>query len=246
MKLTKPEVMRFIFSMTVFVGGLLIFFTGKAQGTNNPPTVSFVSPSKNFRFQWNTIVPYQIKVVDAEDGNSEYGEIPSNEIILFTAFLPDSSLKKKYLTNLPVSDQTPLRTMMASGCFTCHTAKSKLVGPPFEAVAKRYPNNPKNIETIAQKIINGATGTWGEPKMPPHPDLKMDQVKQIVNWILSNHSDPNATYIVGIEGAFRTKEKGSMDKGKGIYVLTTNYLDHGGNKNETDRKQGTHTIVLKN
>jgi cytochrome c len=236
--------MRLIYSFTFFVGVTLNFINATSQSLNTPPTISFDSPSKDFRFQWNSIVPYQIKIVDAEDGNSAYGEILSNEIILFVTYLPDSSLKKSYLSKQTKSDLSPLRLMMESGCFTCHTAKSKLIGPPFEAVAKRYPNNPKNVEAIAQKIINGATGTWGEPKMPPHPDLKTEKVKQIVNWILSNNLDPSVTYFAGMEGAFRTKEKGSGDSGKGIYILMAHYLDHG--VMGKDRKQGTQTIVLKN
>ena len=88
--------------------------------------------------------------------------------------------------------------------------------------------------------------------MPPHPDLKIEQVKEIVRWILKNNDDPDQNYIAGIEGAFRDKERPSGDP-EGVYILTASYTDHG--IMETPQpdgiirqgvKVGQQTIVLKN
>jgi len=88
--------------------------------------------------------------------------------------------------------------------------------------------------------------------MPPHPDLKIEQVKEIVRWILKNNDDPDQIYLAGIEGAFRTKERPSRDA-KGVYILTASYTDHGIMETphpdgiiRQGTKVGQQTIVLKN
>ena len=127
-----------------------------------------------------------------------------------------------------------------------------MIGPSFDLVAQRYRGQASALDSLTKKIINGSTGTWGDLKMPPHPDLKIEQVKEIVRWILKNNDDPYQNYIVGIEGAFRTKER-PAGYPKGVYILTANFIDHG--IMETPQpdgvirqgtKVGQQTIVLKN
>ena len=251
-----------------FIELVLHCFTAAfSQGTeNSAPKVTITSPAQHSAFQWNSIVPYAIRVSDKEDGNSEYNEIPANEVLLMVAYLPDSTHVKKYLSDRSKTDREVLLWMGTSTCFNCHAAKAKLIGPSFEQIAQRYTNNSTTVDSLAKKIITGSSGTWGDLKnlkMPPHPDLKIDQVREIVRWILKNSLDPDQSYFVGIEGAFRTKEKPTREPGKGIYILTASYTDHGmkgpGGPSDqviragpSDRiiragsKQGQHTIVLKN
>ena len=139
-----------------------------------------------------------------------------------------------------------LLLIKTSGCFTCHAAKNKLIGPSFQLIAKRYPNNVTSIETLAKKLTKGSTGIWGNIPMPPHPDLKTDQAREIIHWILKNNMNPDVTYFTGIQGAFRTKQKPEKDAGKGAYILTASYTDHGLKGLPQLSKRGEHTIVLKN
>ena len=165
------------------------------------------------------------------------------------AYLPDSALLKNYLSDRSKTNRKVLLWMSTSNCFTCHAAKARLIGPSFELIAGRYPDNSISVDSLSKKIIVGSSGTWGDLKMPPHPDLKIDQVKEIVRWILKNNSDPDQSYFVGTEGAFRTKEKPTGESGKGVYILTASYTDHGTkgtSHGPSDTKQGQHTIVLKN
>jgi hypothetical protein len=85
--------------------------------------------------------------------------------------------------------------------------------------------------------------------MPPHPDLDVQDVKEMVTWILNNNSDPDLIYFVGTEGALRTKEKPANASPAGVYILTASYMDHGAkNSNNalaTYGKRGQHTLVLK-
>ena len=234
-------------------------FSQRHHPENSAPKVTITAPAKNSKFQWNSIVPYSIRVLDLEDGNSGYNEIPPSEVLLMVRYLPDSSHVKEYLSDRSKANPQPLLWMSTSTCFNCHAAKTKLIGPSFELIARRYPDNPISAETLANKIINGSSGTWGDVKMPPHPDLKIGQAREIVRWILKNNSDPDQSYLAGTEGAFRTKEKPNIEPGKGVYILTASYTDHGMKQIQqspsdpsptgiirASRKQGQHTIVLKN
>ena len=219
---------------------------------NRQPKVSIVTPSPNSKLHWNSVIPYSINVSDPEDGNSEYNEISNNEVLLVIKYLPDSTQVKKYLLDRSKMNHQPLLWMSTLTCFACHAARTKLIGPSFDLVAQRYRGQASAVDSLTKKIINGATGTWGDLKMPPHPDLKIEQVKEIVRWILKNNDDPDQIYLAGIEGAFRTKERPSRDA-KGVYILTASYTDHGIMETphpdgiiRQGTKVGQQTIVLKN
>lgn len=213
---------------------------------NNPPSVRINSPPNNSKFQWNSVIPYSIVVFDKEDGNSEYNEISVNEVILFVTYYSDSSNVKKYLLDQSLTHQEPLLWITTSTCLTCHASKNKLIGPSFESIARRYTDNPATVEDLAKKIIAGSSGTWSDVKMPPHPDLQIDQAKTLVRWILQNSSNPDQTFYAGIEGSIRTREKPGKVTGSEVYVLTATYTDHGLKDTERSRKRGIHTILLKN
>ena len=213
------------------------------SGENSPPKVTIITPSTNSKLHWNSIVPYSIRVSDAEDGNSEYNEISNTEVLLFIKYLPDSTQTKKYLLDRLKMNLQPLQWMSTSTCFTCHAARTKLIGPSFDLIAQRYRGQSSAVDSLAKKVIAGGTGTWGDLKMPPHPDLKIEQVKEIVRWILKINDDPDQNYLAGIEGSFKTKEKPKDPKA--VYVLTVSYSDHGAKETGKENRVGQQSVVLK-
>ncbi|MEJ7560221.1 MAG: c-type cytochrome [Pedobacter sp.] len=72
-----------------------------------------------------------------------------------------------------------------SDCLACHNAKVKIVGPAYAAVAAKYPATPENIDKLANKIIAGGAGSWGEVPMSPHPTISKGDAKDMVRYILS-------------------------------------------------------------
>jgi cytochrome c len=77
-----------------------------------------------------------------------------------------------------------------SDCFSCHAIDHKIVGPSFDAVAKRYAGKPGAENTLVAAVKQGHVGTWGNVPMPPHPKLPDLQIKEIVAWILSRKPTP--------------------------------------------------------
>ena len=58
----------------------------------------------------------------------------------------------------------------AGKCSTCHQIEGKLTGPSYRDVAKRYaPASDEVVNTLANKIIKGGMGNWGEIYMAPNP-----------------------------------------------------------------------------
>ncbi len=72
-----------------------------------------------------------------------------------------------------------------SDCLACHAEATKLVGPAYKEVAKKYKGNAAAVDMLVKKIKAGGSGNWGAIPMTPHPNLKDEDVKVMVDYILS-------------------------------------------------------------
>lgn len=72
-----------------------------------------------------------------------------------------------------------------SDCIGCHNKDKKIVGPSYFEIAKKYSSNTKNINYLVDKVVAGGTGVWGTVPMLPHPNLKKEDAKAMVKYILS-------------------------------------------------------------
>ena len=68
-------------------------------------------------------------------------------------------------------------------CLSCHKVDSKLVGPSYQDVAAKYTD--ADIDHLAQKVIDGGKGVWGEVPMTPHAGLSKENAQKMVKYILS-------------------------------------------------------------
>ena len=239
---------RFIKDQFLLFSGIyllsLISFVAHAQSKveNNAPVVQIIKPRANEQLKWNSLVPYSINVNDVEDGNSAYDEIANLEIILLIKYLEDSSLTTKYLNHID-QDLETLFTMSKKTCLICHAATTKLIGPSFDLIAKRY-KGVENAKTyLVEKVIKGGTGTWGEVQMPTNPDLNKKEAGQLIDWILKQGDNPTLFYV-GDAGAIRTQEMQKRSD-KSVYIITAGYQDHGLSDDPDNRKHSSHSIKLK-
>lgn len=72
-----------------------------------------------------------------------------------------------------------------SDCLSCHYMDKQIIGPAFLDIAAEYANNEENITMLAEKVIKGGTGVWGDTAMPPHATLSLEDAKAMVQYILS-------------------------------------------------------------
>jgi glucose/arabinose dehydrogenase/cytochrome c551/c552 len=70
-------------------------------------------------------------------------------------------------------------------CKTCHKVDEKSIGPAYTVVAKKYADKNDAVSYLADKIIKGSRGVWGETQMPAHPALKNEDAQKISKWIMS-------------------------------------------------------------
>jgi cytochrome c len=80
--------------------------------------------------------------------------------------------------------QKGLALVAGSDCLTCHKTSEKNIGPAYKEVAAKYENTEENVQMLAGKIIKGGSGNWGAIPMTPHPQLKQEDVEQMVKYIL--------------------------------------------------------------
>ena len=73
----------------------------------------------------------------------------------------------------------------ANGCFSCHSAKEKVVGPAYSAVADKYKGDKDAVAHLTQSIQMGSQGKWGRIPMPAHPNMSVADIKALAQWILS-------------------------------------------------------------
>ena len=72
-----------------------------------------------------------------------------------------------------------------SGCLACHSVDNKLVGPAWKDVAAKYRSQPDAEAKLVQKVKTGGAGVWGQVPMPPNVQVKDEDIKKLVDWILS-------------------------------------------------------------
>ena len=80
--------------------------------------------------------------------------------------------------------------LATSDCLVCHKLHEKSIGPAYDLVAAKYKPTDANITALADKIIKGGAGVWGDMPMTPHPTLKVDDVKAMVKYILTVKPEP--------------------------------------------------------
>ncbi len=234
-----------IFFALLWCGMVINFLSSSGFSTlvNHAPVVKILSPVNNSSYPWASQVPYSISVSDAEDGNSEYEEIAAKQVYLEVRYLADASKAQAILAQPVLKDPAGLAEIRSSNCANCHAFKTKLIGPSFHDICRRYSPTKTNIDLLTGRILKGTSGVWGNVKMPSHPELTKPQAEEMVNWILENAGDPDINFLTGTEGSFElTVPPG--EKQNGLFILTASYLDHGTKDNPEKKLKGQDIIIV--
>src|SRR6187402_2053883 len=71
-----------------------------------------------------------------------------------------------------------------NACTACHAIDKKLVGPAYKEVAAKYKGDKGAEAKLIEKVKKGGSGVWGQVPMPPNANVKDEDVKTLVKWIL--------------------------------------------------------------
>ncbi|HXF79872.1 MAG TPA: c-type cytochrome [Usitatibacter sp.] len=72
-----------------------------------------------------------------------------------------------------------------SGCLACHAVDKKVVGPSYKEVANKYRGDKTAHAKLEKKVKEGGVGAWGQIPMPPNTQVKDEDIKKLVSWVLS-------------------------------------------------------------
>jgi cytochrome c len=185
---------------------------------NSSPLVRITHPADGGFIDYGVPFDYRVEATDPEDGPLGPEKV---------------SVYVERRDRLSIGDETMaypgLVSMRAGTCFACHRTAERSAGPGYADIAKKYISDPASRETLAQKILRGGSGVWGEIPMPPHPQVSVDQARLMVDWILSLASrdtrrlDPGMTGRVAVDPPPR--EWGAFSNG--VVLLTASATDAG-------------------
>lgn len=81
--------------------------------------------------------------------------------------------------------QKGLSLVAQDDCATCHQVDNKFMGPSYREIADKYANaTAEEKKAVAQRIINGSTGIWGNVQMTKHASMTPENAEAIVDYIL--------------------------------------------------------------
>lgn len=84
-----------------------------------------------------------------------------------------------------VDEAAAMELAKNNGCLSCHSAKEKVVGPAFAAVADKYKDDKDAVAALAQSIQYGSKGKWGRIPMPAHPSMSAGDIKAVAQWVMT-------------------------------------------------------------
>ncbi len=200
------------------------------QVGNDAPQVNW-NLAGNQTFYWdNRALSYEVNASDTEDGDTKAGTLNTDNIVVSFDYLSQgfdiTEVAQGHQLN--EGDLAPLgqRLIDGSDCKNCHAKKIKVNGPSYLEIANKYSTDANASTYLANKIITGGNGVWGETVMSAHPQLSFDQAKEIADYILELNGGKKVYSKFPANGDFVLKDH--LDKKeKGTYILMASYTDKG-------------------
>ncbi len=85
----------------------------------------------------------------------------------------------------PEVTSSPSALAESAGCLGCHAVSTRVVGPSFHEIADKYKGKAASAPLI-EKVRKGGEGVWGDVAMPPQEDIKDEDLKKLISWILES------------------------------------------------------------
>ena len=204
--------------------GLSSNATYTVSAGNEAPQISFSFESDNTFYTRKSSLGYSVIVTDEEDGEIGNG-IDASEVAITLSFLPEGmDLIVAEPGHKPAIEYIGKEFMGLSDCAACHAIDQKVNGPSYKEIANKY--TAIDTEYLIEKIKNGGSEVWGETPMVAHLQLTVNEITEIVKYILSMADDSK---LLSPQGELIFDQHQPENTG-GVYILTASYTDKGGNQ----------------
>lgn len=208
LKVTDPAGASHISAVTVRVGNAL-------------PQVVIEAPFNSTFFFDKMPLAYKVLIADQEDKI-----IAPERAMVALKYIPKTDDRQPLGHQQATTFNLGKSLMDASDCKACHQLNGKSVGPAFMEIAEKYKGDKTALKRLANKVITGGGGVWGDHAMNAHPQLTIDQTTEIVAYILGlAHQTKRAS--LPLAGTLNLKEH-KPDDLTSRYVLSATYTDGGG------------------
>lgn len=200
--------------------------THKILAGNEPPQLSITTDSDDNIYWDRRTIKYQVVASDQEDGSTEDESLDPSNVTVTLTYLPEGedivlATIGHQQTTIPEGKQL----IDASDCKACHAEEVKVNGPSYVDIAQKYTAEDKAL--LISRVIKGSSGVWGETMMAAHPQLSVQEVGTIIDYIFSLRPDKAvAGKKLPLSGSitFTDHMKG---KSGGKYILMASYVDEG-------------------
>lgn len=197
---------------------------------NAPPKLQVTIGTNQSFFLPKQPIPYSILVEDKEDGETKDGSIPPQAVQVRLQHLKNTTEVRAIRAVQSVEASTTSflkgkRLMAGSDCYACHALEDPSVGPSLLQISNRYQKEEGAVSRLAQIVIEGGSGVWGEKLMSAHPQHSHTEAKAMVQYILALSQAPTNGEELALQGSISTQKAGNKD----LFILSTSYQDKGAN-----------------
>lgn len=206
-------------------------------GNTLPQVAIKTATNSTFFFADETPLTYTVDVKDKEDN-----VIDKKRVKVALNYIPKVAENEQEMGHQAITASYNLgkNLMAASDCKACHQINGKSVGPAYVDVSKRYKYDQTAVAKLANKVITGGGGVWGEHAMSAHPQLSREEATEIVKYVLSL-ADAQPKAQLPTQGTLELKDHvGKKERGR--YILTASYTDNGGAITPLTQQQ---TLILR-
>lgn len=232
----KPGIYNATLKVTDALGNIATQAVEIKVGNEVPKVELAVKGNRTFYFD-NQPVEYEVKVSDKEDGSLATKKIADEDVYVNVNYL--EGFDKTLIAQghqMNTSFATGKRLIDLSDCKACHAIDKKSIGPAYVDVAKKYKGKSQAVGQLADKVIKGGGGVWGEQAMSAHPQVSKADATEMVKYILSLADEKKKSQPV--KGSYVTAAKSKP----GTYIFSASYTDKGNGAIPPQTAQQTVTL----
>ena len=193
---------------------------------NDAPTVSISTDGNEVYFFKGKSAGYKVSVNDAEDGSTSDNRVPADAVSVTMNFMEDGYDQTMIAQGHQQPNHPGELLIAESDCKSCHLIDQRSAGPRYREVAKKYKGDAGAIDRLANKIVKGGTGVWGDVAMAAHPQISIEDAATMVSYILSLAEDKKPG--LPIAGSVKFDQTSSKPfNTRSAYVMKASYSDRG-------------------